>query len=176
MANNCWNSIYIEGSEIEIESFRSELQQGYGTLLGIFNEGNIGENARWFEMDVEIEHEWISITGDSAWHPSLDLFTEISKKYPSFEIKYSYEEPGCNFAGWADISNGTLHDNCFGYWEGIVERDGEEEAYSMITEFEIDCFESEDELRESDMYNVLTDNLLKHQVIEAFNENREYLF
>lgn len=93
--------------------------------------GNFGNDAKWFDLDIDFEpeenSEEIKISGDSAWCPSLELFTAISKKYTSFKIRYEYEEMGCDFSGWADISEGNCTNNEFTYWKGIFEMQGEKQ-------------------------------------------------
>ena len=173
MANNCWNHIEINGSQEDIARFRADLvfdDESYNSLLQVFDSEREGDNPRWFEMDINFDETYVTFSGDSAWIPALDLFTRISSKYPSFQIRYCYEEQGCNFAGWADIAEGQCSDNIFSYWEGIIAREGEEEAYHLITEFELDCYDSLswEEFEKEPIYIYFTDNRFKHDLRESF--------
>lgn len=96
------------------------------------------------------------VYGDSAWVPSLDLFTKISERFKSLVIYYEYEEMGSDLAGWAHISDGSCSDNCYRYWEGMREMRGEKELINMIIENELEYYD-EEELIESDMFNVLSE-------------------
>ena len=161
MANNCYNFIEINGSEEEIKDFAKMLEFNenqengcdvYANLLTEFTKSQ--SDARWFDLDVQqIDGDNTSLTmsGDSAWCPSLYLFGEISKKFPSFKIRYEYEEMGCDFSGWADIANGEVDDNVYKYWEGKVEMDPSNALDNAISN-ELEYFETEEELINSDMF------------------------
>lgn len=167
MANNCYNFIEINGSEEEIKDFLGHLELNdkqekgcdvYENLINTFCGGiekRYGDgNAKWFDLEheqTEDDATYLRITGDSAWSPSLMLFTAISEKYPSFKIRYEYEEMGCDFSGWADIENGQMEDHTFAYWEGKIAMDASDALDSAITN-ELECYETEEELLESDMY------------------------
>jgi hypothetical protein len=150
MANNCSNYISITGSSKEIKKLAKEITKEDAYLILCSKYGKSENDPRWFTFDnVEVYEAHITISGDSAWCPALDLFTNISKKYPSIEIEYEYEEGGCDFAGTATISQGACTDNCQTYWKGKVEIDYD---YALQCAFEsLDGFESEEELMESDM-------------------------
>jgi hypothetical protein len=74
---------------------------------------------------------------------------------------------GCDFSGWAEIEDGECDDNCFEYWKGIVIREGEEEALCMVIENEISCYESEEELIESDMYLAFSEES-QAEILESY--------
>ena len=162
MANNCMNYINITGSKNDMQKLSkllevSEKQEnGCDIYANLCNEFGKSENdGSWFNIDVVNDDEGneIIISGDSAWYPCLDLFTKISEKYPSLEIHYEYEEPGCDFAGYADINDGTCQDNCFGYWKGKAANDYEFAFQCAFEEIEYNFEEeSEEEFKESDMY------------------------
>lgn len=181
MANNCYNLIQIHGKEEEIKHFFSLLNDWkikddlspceiYTNLIQTF--GDFGNDANWFEIDFDFNpeetKEVVIISGDSAWVPSLELFTAISKKYTSFKIRYEYEEMGCDFSGWADISEGNCTDNEFTYWKGIFEMQGEEQTKTFVIDNELECYETEAELIEADFYNLFTPENQK-EILEAYN-------
>lgn len=162
MANNCYNYITIEGNATEIKEFSAllklEKEKGQENGFDIYSNlrtefGIFGNDAKWFDMDIqETEDENITISGDSAWCPSLELFTKISERYQSFIIRYEYDEQGCDFAGWAEIAEGNCNDNCFSYWKGVFETQGEEDTKHYILENELECYETEEELTETEMF------------------------
>lgn len=178
MANNCMNFITINGNNTDIKDFSqllklSETQEnGYDIYENLFNEFGKSENdGRWFDIQIVDEDEnCITISGDSAWCPCLDLFTKISAKYESLEIHYEYEEGGCDFAGFADINEGNCDDNCFGYWEGKAKNDYE---YAFQTAFEdIEyCYDddSEEDFMDSSMYKAFEPNE-QAELLEEFRK------
>lgn len=182
MANNCYNFIEINGSEEEIKDFARLLEFNdtqehggdvYKNLINLFCNGNLdfGDgNAKWFDIEhdqIEGDNQYLRISGDSAWSPSLDLFVKISERYPSFKIRYEYEENGCDFSGWADIENGEMQDNCFGYWEGLVEMNSSSALENAIDN-ELSCYETEAELLDSDMYKAFNEDAQK-EILENYN-------
>mgnify|MGYP001600536406 CR=1 FL=1 len=128
-------------------------------------------NAKWFDLLTEEDTEdcgYLRISGDSAWSPSLTLFTAISERYPSFKIRYEYEEMGCDFSGWADIENGEMQDHTFGYWEGLVEMD-KGNALDQAIGNELECYDTEEELLESDMYKAFDEDA-QAEILEAYRK------
>lgn len=177
MANNCNNWITLNGNVSEIKEFSKLLEigenqeNGYDIYANLCNEFGKSENdGRWFDISVTNENEnEMTISGDSAWCPCLELFTKISEKYPSFEIHYEYEEPGCDFAGFADISEGNCNDNQFTYWEGKAVNDYD---YAFQSAFEdVSCYCDEDETEEafidSDLYKAFKPEEQK-ELLEEF--------
>ena len=179
MANNCYNYIDIKGNAEDIKSLSELLKKDesrgqdsgcdiYMNLIHVF--GDFGNDAKWLDIYVDNETETsLTITGDSAWCPCLELFTAISKKFPSLVIRYEYEEMGCDFSGWADIENGECTDHCFDYWEGQLEMRGEDDMMEGILGNEIACYETEEELREAGFFNLVSAES-QAEILEAFNE------
>lgn len=69
--------------------------------------------SKWFEANFEIdeEHGFITISGDSAWSPMLTFFSKLAKEY-KLELEGYYDEPGMDFAGNFTIdSEGAITDN-----------------------------------------------------------------
>lgn len=162
MANNCYNFIEITGDKAQLEEFGKDLvldpksgcDSGTDIYANLYHKYGKGENdARWFDMNVDLREDEIYISGDSAWCPSLEFFTNISAKFPKLFIKYSYEEMGCDFSGWADIEDGGCDDNCYTYWEGLILREGESYTLGNVLENELECYDTEEELISSDMYS-----------------------
>ncbi|MEN9655889.1 MAG: hypothetical protein RL311_821 [Bacteroidota bacterium] len=179
MANNCYNYITINGNVAEIKKFSKmleiDLSKGqepddlYENLCADF--GKQEDDARWFSMNVHSfdSPEEITISGDSAWSPCLLLFHEITKRFTSFKIRYEYEEMSSDFAGFADITNDSFADNCFGYWEGIIATQGETDALEQVLNNEMECYDTEEELIESDMYLAFSEES-KKEILETYNE------
>jgi len=99
----------------------------------------------------------------------LLLFHEITKRFTSFKIRYEYEEMGNDFAGYADITNDSFTDNCFKYWEGIIATQGETDALEQVLNNEMECYDTEEELIESDMYLAFSEES-KKEILETYNE------
>lgn len=176
MANHCWNSIVITGETSTIKNLFDELTQNqngfemYQKLKDIYSGGEIGDDAKWFDMFVTLDNEnEISITGDSAWGPCLDLFVEISKKYSSVDIEYYYEEQGFDFIGNAYIKDGYIKDECYSYWEGMIQFNGESDALEMFINNELDLFCSLEDLRMSVALKFFSQESIK-AIEEQFNE------
>lgn len=174
MANNCYNYITISGEKNEISELKKMLvktpeQDDFDLYQSLKNSFEIhGDDARWFDMDVhDSGDEEIIISGDSAWCPSLGLFTEISKKFPSLKIRYEYEEGGCNFAGYAEISEGNCNDNCFSYWKGKIEINGEEDTADEFCLNNLENYDDEAELLECSDFNEFSEST-KSEILEQF--------
>ena len=182
------NYIQITGDKTEIKEFSEMLKpdtsQGqtdidiYENLFTEFERQR--EDARWFSIDVheyefidigkKDEKEEIIISGDSAWCPCLGLFTKISERFKSFHIRYEYEEAGCDFAGYANITDGNCDDNMFSYWKGIIATQGETDALDQVLSNEMECYETEEELIESDMYLAFSDEI-KKEILESYKNS-----
>ena len=182
MANNCFNYIQINGSVEEIKEFRNVLKYNDNQKNGTdvhFNlrahfDAPVGNDGRWFNIDThEAENETeILISGDSAWTPCLELFTAISKKYQSFVIRYEYDESGCDFSGWAEIEKGFCNDHQFTYWKGLFERNGEDDTLYFIITNELECYDTEEELKEADFFELFSEEN-QNEILENWRENNQ---
>jgi len=179
MANNCYNYIDIKGNAEDIKSLSELLKKdeskgqdsGTDIYMNLVHDfGDFDSDAKWFDIYVDNETETaLTITGDSAWCPCLELFTEISKKFPSLVIRYEYDEMGADFSGWADIENGNCVDHEFTYWKGQLEIRGESGLMEHILSSEVACYETEEELREADFFSLVSAES-QAEILEAFNE------
>ena len=179
MANNCMNYINITGSEIDMQELSKLLQvsekqeNGCDIYANLCNELGKSENdGRWFDIElVNDDENEIIISGDSAWCPCLDLFTKISEKYPSLNIHYEYEEGGCDFAGFADINDGTCDDHSFGYWEGKAANDYDYAFQCAFEDVEYNFEDdSEEDFIDSDMYKAFRPEE-QAELLEEFRKN-----
>lgn len=135
MANNCWNNIEIFGSKEELQNLEKFLlENDYHSLLEKFGHG---DNPRWFDMLITLDDEDMRVSGDSAWCPALELFTDISKLF-KVKMEYYYEESGCDFGGKADISDGNIDDDCLSYEEYLIKY-GDMELLSYRYSDAIEC-------------------------------------
>ena len=141
----------------------------YAALCSIY--GKQGDDGRWFDIDIQDDKndESITIYGDSAWCPCLQIFGKISERYKSFKIRYEYEEPGCNFAGYADIEDGNIDDHCFKYYEGMIAMGNEEQ---LVNDVEFMEFESEEELLSSDLYLAANTDELRGAILEEYRNTK----
>lgn len=74
----------------------------------------------------------VDISFDSAWNPPLLVYPVLAKLFPNTNIYISYDESGCDFAGWELYTNG----------EKV--KSGENESWSnlrMYYEADFDIFE-----------------------------------
>ena len=119
MANDCYNSITLQGSEDAIAKLAERLTDTYSKfsylngwadyVLGIRDDFEYNfENderkdayyygSRWFDFDLEVTSDTIEMRGDSAWSP-LEKFTEELCKVYGLEGSIYYSESGMDFAG-----------------------------------------------------------------------------
>ena len=119
MANHCFNSITLQGSEDAITKLAERLTDTYSKfnylngwadyVLGIRDDFDYSfENderndshyygSRWFDFDLEVTSDTIEMRGDSAWAPLVKFTEELCKVY-GLEGSIYYSEPGMDFAG-----------------------------------------------------------------------------
>ena len=119
MANYCYNSITLQGSEDAITKLAERLTDTYRKfnylngwadyVLGIRDdfEYNFEDDerkdayyygSRWFDFDLEVTSDSIEMRGDTAWSP-LEKFTEELCKVYGLEGSIYYSEHGMDFAG-----------------------------------------------------------------------------
>lgn len=165
MANVCNNNITIEGDIEEIKEFSNFIPEEYEDGNDVYNDllleyGCVNGDGipKWFHMyiDIDFEKGVIEISGNSAWQPALELMGKISDKFKSFQIRYEYDEVGMDFAGVANICDGSISDNCYTYWEGLLKTGREEHAFDCFNFFVADNIETKDELLENRVYNMFS--------------------
>jgi len=84
---------------------------------------------KWNAMEVEIDYDIISFS--TAWSPSSPIIAKLAAIFPEAEFWYTFEEPGCCFAGAARYKNGEL----------IYELDGDYESNPLWEEDDEDAYE-----------------------------------
>ena len=137
MANYCNNQIHLEGDKESIKELRDRLTDTYDKfnylngwcdyILKVRDgfDYNFDEDkrdhyfygSRWFEFDIEVDSNTISLRGDSAWSPMEKFVEELCKVY-NLIGSIEYSEGGCGFAGITEFdSNGETSRQEFTYSE-----------------------------------------------------------
>ena len=68
-------------------------------------------STKWDAIDPylnNIKNDYLNYCFDTAWSPPLNLFVEVSKKYPNLTFELNYEERGMWFAGSFKVKNGNI--------------------------------------------------------------------
>jgi hypothetical protein len=130
MANYCYNHAAFtpNGSLENLELFRSAISKYDGKCIGsteffeiLDSEAPESFNAydefgsRWFEVDVDDMGDLIVLSGSSAWSPVSEFFRKLCVKF-NLNVESTFEEPGCDFGGYYDVSDGeVVRDKTFTY-------------------------------------------------------------
>lgn len=132
MANHCWNWAHIEGSKENLDLLEAKLKEAtsetrhlwYQTFYHVIGQpvpdpetdtyDDFG--TRWFDADWDRDSDTsATLSGDSAWSPPSQFFRKLSEVY-GLTIESEYEEPGCDFGGYYDCSNGEVtRDESYSY-------------------------------------------------------------
>jgi hypothetical protein len=176
MANYCDNHVTFTGKKEDIETLYQRFQKydecEYFTHFaemvlgkplspvdGPFDGYTYGTKWWDFELELGLEHNELTVSGDSAWSPPLQLIAEITKVF-DVEAHGDYYECGMNFAGDYSAHNGVLDDNemtCFefdllsdrNYAIGRLIEDINDETYELeYAEGEFKKYLTEDEWNE----------------------------
>ena len=145
MANNCYNFISLEGDNKSIKELAERLTDTYDKfeylngwcdyVLKIRDDFNyIKEEdkrdhyyygSRWFDFDISVDDDCITIQGDSAWSP-MEKFTEDLCEVYNLSGRIEYEEVGFDFGGYASyVGEEEVDSGHFTYmeWKYIEDRD-----------------------------------------------------
>jgi hypothetical protein len=130
MANYCYNHAAFtpNGSLENLELFRSAISKYRGKCIGSTEFFEIlGSEApesfdaynefgsRWFDLDVDDMGDLIVLSGSSAWSPVSEFFRKLCVKF-NLNVESTFEEPGCDFGGYYDVSDGeVVRDKTFTY-------------------------------------------------------------
>ena len=166
MANDCNNYILITAERKDLDNFYNKIKKLqkkgfpntlYYHLLDDYDKDfPNSENPKYFYLDIEKKEDEIIISGDSSWCPAVQLFTKLSEEF-NLEIRYEYEERGCDLAGWATIKNGVCENNIFSYIKGCLLMDYASGVESLISETASGRYGADD-LRNSDFWDLLNDD------------------
>lgn len=121
MANNCWNTVTIEGkpdvlAKLEVlfndyENHEYLVDWANNFFPNMENKPDHGSGylfygTKWWDFTCEmISDTALQISGDSAWGPPEDLIRMISEHY-QVECEIIFSESGIDFAGKRTYQNG----------------------------------------------------------------------
>lgn len=164
MANNCWNYAVLSGDKAALDEIQERFSKyndfNYFIHFGDYvlkkeTPTNTEEyylyGTKWWDFNIdERTDNTMTISGDSAWSPPLELLRQISEVY-DVEIEGEYSESGCDFGGFFYCEDGCLDDNQMTYFEYQLESD-REWAITDLIDNQLDWDEEFDE----DAYPQLT--------------------
>lgn len=115
MANECDNSLYIQGSQSTIDDFIYKVKGLDGeftfeTILPIPKD--IESSSDWcyknygtdsFSIDSEFKDD--SVFFCTKWTPPIEFFEYASKQYPSLRFELQYFQPNDDYCGIAVYEN-----------------------------------------------------------------------
>lgn len=148
MPNYCWNHVTITGNKKQLKKIKKKFdkyeESTYFTSFGdyVLDIGKINDNydviknrygnsfdtcyiygTKWWDFEMELEGGCLTISGDSAWSPPVELIEEICKHY-KVKAHMEYEECGCDFGGQTIINEQGI-ERCDDYsyceWKYIVD-------------------------------------------------------
>ena len=132
MANYCSNNVTFTGKKEDIETLYQRFQKYneceyfthfaemvLGKPLSLVDDKFDGYayGTKWWDFDIRLGEDELTISGDSAWAPPLQLIAQITKVF-DVEAYGDYYECGMDFAGDYSAHDGVLDDNemtCFEY-------------------------------------------------------------
>lgn len=124
MANHCYNYARFEGSKEDILKASQAIikakesdddclwwetyKKVFGDKYDYASEDVYKEfGSKWFDCNVDVDIDWMTLSGDSAWSPALPFFQKLCETF-NLSCSADYEESGCDFGGWWECSNGTV--------------------------------------------------------------------
>lgn len=129
MPNWCFTSVVIYGKKKEVQSLFSKMnnlekrkkplvESGFGnTWLGCLV---VKLGADWEKVycrgswsDLFYEGGILYFNTETAWGPMTEVFDLIKQKFPSLQIYYSAEEPGCELFTTNDVDGLYFKDRYF---------------------------------------------------------------
>ena len=173
MANHCYNSASIEGSEQMLNLFEQRLNEAkkedralfHPTFYQVLGQETTEQDvyfefgSRWFEATWERQSPTMGVlSGDSAWSPVSEFFRKLSEVY-ELSIESTYEECGDNFGGWYDCVNGEItRDATTSYYAFRYMEEGEHYMQNLIEDVEDGYWESESDIDEDLMLLMSADD------------------
>lgn len=123
MANHCYNYASVSGAKDSLDKLEQAIAIAKGdadhlwweSFKSVFPNKKYQTNdvytefgSKWFECEIERDSDYtMTICGDSAWSPVSSFLLKLSKEF-NLIIHSEYEEPGMDFAGWFECSNGNV--------------------------------------------------------------------
>jgi hypothetical protein len=157
MANNCWNYATISGDKLALDEIQERFSK-YGDFNYFIEFGDYVlkketktstddyylYGTKWWDFNIDERTDLsLTISGDSAWSPPLELLRQISEVY-NVTIEGEYNECGMDFGGFFVCEDGCLEDREMTYFEYQLETDREWAINEIIDNLE-DCDEEFDE-------------------------------
>lgn len=183
MANHCYNSASIEGTEQMIDLFIQRLEEAKKEAKSLYNPtfykvlGQESTNedvynqfgSRWFDANFErFSPTSMSLCGDSAWTPINEFLLRLSSVY-GFTIASTYEESGEDFGGWFSCTNGEVTlDKSTSYYAFRYLDDREHTMETMLEDVTEGYWDSVDNLC-PDLLEVMREKD-RAELIEAVNK------
>jgi hypothetical protein len=157
MANNCWNYAVLSGDKAVLDDIQERFSKyddfNYFIHFGDYvlkkeTQTNTDDyylyGTKWWQFNIdERTDNTMTISGDSAWSPPLELLRQISEVY-NVTIEGEYNECGMDFGGFFYCEDGCLEDNEMTYFEYQLESDREWAINEVIDNLS-DCDEEFDE-------------------------------
>lgn len=150
MANYCYNHAIVYGKkevldEIE-EKFNKYTDYDYLVRWGdmvlnkeverVIKDDNYYGTRWWdFSIDRNYDDDSMTISGDSAWAPPLQLLQDLTEVY-DVVVDGSYEEPGMDFAGEFKCEKGEIEDIEMTYWEYRLKDDRQYAIECLLEDLE----------------------------------------
>lgn len=114
MANYCSFDTNISGAPEKLSELYKRL--GESGTIGLENYDKLFDEkapdsfdwgSKWVEYSISYDegHDWMTISGDSAWYPATGLWKRISEKYEA-SVDCTFSEPGGDLAGKIEWENG----------------------------------------------------------------------
>lgn len=110
----------------------------------------------------EVGEGYIEINGCSNWRPLTTFFERFCKSYKTIHVINQYSESGVGFAGVYEYNSyeRAANNDERGYVEGCIELHKESALELLKNEYN-DCYESYEELMESEIGKYLNDYSLE---------------
>ena len=141
MPNWCSNTIVIRGDVDKIKTILEKMGQTtehvgiFTSLIGVdpdiaptgWHESNLRRfGTKWDiwanESNIESTEDEIIITAETAWSPPVPFCITLAEKY-GVNVRVSYSEPGCDFAGVTKIIGDEVTQEDYSYLEGLFHID-----------------------------------------------------
>lgn len=88
----------LDGGARIRESFESKNDRTKESVMLMISDVYYKYGTKWFDFEIESEDGELTVSGDSAWSPPLELVKQICIKY-KLTACAEYEEPGNDFGG-----------------------------------------------------------------------------
>lgn len=171
MANHCYNYARFEGSKEDIlkasqaiiKAKESDGHLWWETYKKVFGDKydyaseDVYEEfgSKWFDCDVDVDIDWMTLSGDSAWSPAIHFFKKLCETF-NLSCSADYEEAGCDFGGWWEYKDGNVtRDETVSWLVYIDTNDPGRMLESILEDVDNDYYKSYEEFSSSTSKEVL---------------------